>query len=193
MDSQAIYNQPTLVICEGSAESVIFELLLAEGKLIIPKDSLIEDPQTGRLYTRCRKDRDIEERFLSVTYGSSCVNIVRIIDSPNERFHLSPLYQSKARVFTLTTRPEIEILAIIKEGAYRAWTHVNNMKPSEFCKEKLGLRKIKQYAFLRQYWNDADELCRVIEQYRRNHHFQNHERCLAEILVDYSDSCTEQV
>ncbi|WP_046323266.1 hypothetical protein [Bifidobacterium polysaccharolyticum] len=63
MDSQAISNQPTLVICEGSAESVIFELLLAEGKLIIPKDSLIEDPQTGRLYTRCRKDRDIEERF----------------------------------------------------------------------------------------------------------------------------------
>ena len=117
MDSQAIYNQPTLVICEGSAESVIFEFLLAEGKLIIPKDSLIEDPQTGRLYTRCRKDRDIEERFLSVTYGSSCVNIVRIIDSSNERFHLSPLYQSKARVFTLTTRPEIEILAIIKEGA----------------------------------------------------------------------------
>ena len=115
------------------------------------------------------------------------MNIVRIIDSPNERFHLSPLYQSKARVFTLTTRPEIKILAIIKEGAYRACTHVNNMKPSEFCKEKLGLRKIKQFAFLRQYWNDADE------QYRRNHHFQNHERCLAEILVDYSDSCTEQV
>ena len=99
MDSRAIYDEPTLVICEGSAESVIFELLLAEGKLIIPKDSLIEDPQTGRLYTRCRKDRKIEERFLSVTYGSSCVNIVRIIDSPNERFHLSPLYQSKARVY----------------------------------------------------------------------------------------------
>ena len=94
---------------------------------------------------------------------------------------------------TLTTRPEIEILAIIKEGAYRDWTHVNNMKPSEFCKEKLGLHKIKQYAFLRQYWNDADELCRVIEQYRRNHHFQNHERCLAEILVHYSGSCTEHV
>ncbi|WP_045924776.1 hypothetical protein [Bifidobacterium kimbladii] len=48
MDSRAIYDEPTLVICEGSAESVIFELLLAEGKLIIPKDSLIEDPQTGR-------------------------------------------------------------------------------------------------------------------------------------------------
>ena len=149
-----------MVICEGSAESVIFELLLAEGKLIIPKDSLIEDPQTGRLYTRCRKDREIEERFLSVTYGSSCVNIVRIIDSPNERFHLSPLYQSKARVLTLTTRPEIEI---------------------------------KQYAFLHHYWNDADELCRVIELYRRNHHFQNHERCLAELLVTHSDSCTGQV
>ena len=147
MDSQAIYNQSTLVICEGSAESVIFELLLAEGKLIIPKDSLIEDPQTGRLYTRCRKDRDIEERFLSVTYGSLCVNIVRIIDSPNERFHLSPLYQSKARVFTLTTCPEIEILAIIKEGAYRAWTHVNNMKPSEFCKEKLGVAQDQAVCF----------------------------------------------
>ena len=44
MDSRAIYDEPTLVVCEGSAESVIFELLLAEGKLIIPKDSLIEDP-----------------------------------------------------------------------------------------------------------------------------------------------------
>lgn len=193
MDNQAIFKEPTLVVCEGAAESVIFELLLARGKLIIPADSLIEDPQTGRLYTRCRKNREIEERFLSVTYDSPCVNIIRIIDSANERFQLSPLYQSKASVFTLTTRPEIEILAIIKEGAYRDWAHVNDMKPSEFCKERLGLHKIKQYAFLRQYWNDADELCHVIDQYRSYHHFQNRERCLAEILIAHSSRGTDQV
>lgn len=32
MDNQSIFKEPTLVVCEGAAESVIFELLLTKGK-----------------------------------------------------------------------------------------------------------------------------------------------------------------
>lgn len=54
------------------------------------------------------------------------------------------------------TRPEIEILAIIREGMYADFTNQSGKDAAEYCKTTLGMPKIKQEAFLRDYWNASD-------------------------------------
>lgn len=175
-------KQPTLVICEGSAECVIFNCLLEGNKLTIPSQNLVRDSLTDRPYVTCRSARKIEASFLNVSYEPERLKIIRIIDSRNELFHLSSPYKEMVDVENIFTRPEIEILAILKEGAYNQWKNGRSMKPSEFCKERLGLHDIKKRDFLKEYWQNPDSLCHVIMEYERKHKFKADEHCLASLL-----------
>ncbi|RSX51766.1 hypothetical protein D2E25_1741 [Bifidobacterium goeldii] len=171
-----------LFVCEGSAEKAIIETLIESGKIGVPLDRIEEDPEAGTLYTTKRSGAAITDTFLNFDYGGRPLLIIRIIDSQNERFNLRKGYERRAIVKTLLTRPEIEILVILREQAYKHWQK-SNMTPSRFCKEKLGMSDIKRYEFIKDYWSsNPDELCNAILEYQRIHNFKDKELCLAELL-----------
>ncbi|PJM73856.1 hypothetical protein CS006_01410 [Bifidobacterium primatium] len=180
----ALQNARVLFVCEGSCERVVIETLLAADKLIIDEGAAIRDTITDRPTTNCRAAKTIQDVFLGLDYEQP-VAIVRILDSRKEQFHLSYPYNETVPVFNCYTRPEIEMLAIIKEdelGKYNRRAK-NKAKPSEFCKKTLGMGRIKNEAFLQNYWSDADELCRCLLEYRRIHKpEQKDELTIADLL-----------
>jgi len=170
-----------LFICEGSAERVIIEKLLEADKLIISKQQAILDSIENRPTTTCRKAKKVQETFLEYDYDGP-VAIVRIIDSLQEKFKLSSPY-NKIPVYSFYTRPEIEMLAIIKENQYDQYNqNRKSYKPSDFCKQKLNLSKIKQEKFLQNYWNDPEEICKCIQTYNQKHSPKKGEHSLADLL-----------
>lgn len=173
-----------LFVCEGSCERVIIETLLAADKLIIDESAAIRDSITDRPTTNCRAANTIQDTFLGYDYDQS-VAIVRILDSRRERFRLASPYSEVVPVLNCYTTPEIEMLAIIKEDALDRYGKraKNRVKPSDFCKKELGLSRIKSERFLRDYWSDADELCRCLRKYRSIHKVESKdELVIADLL-----------
>lgn len=71
-------------------------------------------------------------------------------------------------------------MVIINEGAYDEFKK-SNMKPSAFCKQKLGMRAVKRPEEVRRYWTPTS-LQWAVEQYARLHRFEKGEFSLADIL-----------
>lgn len=184
-DSRTILQHArVLFVCEGSCERVIIETLLAADKLIVNESNAIRDTITNRPTTNCRAAKTIQDVFLGFDYDEPVI-IIRILDSRNERFQLSYPYSETVRVFNCYTRPEIEMLAIIKEGELSRYNRraKNKLKPSDFCKKELKLPRIKNESFLRSYWSDVDELCRCLKEYQKNHKpQQKNELTIADLL-----------
>ena len=66
----------------------------------------------------------------------------------------------------IITSPEIEMLVIISKGRFTDYSKVKSkVKPSEYCKKSLNLRKVKEYNFIRDYFSDVNHLISVIKQY----------------------------
>lgn len=161
-----------LFSCEGTCEAVIMERLITAGKLVVPTENIVPDPEYGTKVTRKRRASAIKDTFLGVDYrmGSNPeLLLARIVDVNPGEFKVPALYKNRIMVRDFITQPEIEILAIIKEGAYQKWSNTRvkgkQLSPSSFCARELGMSKIKTEPFLRRYWEDADELVRCIREY----------------------------
>lgn len=163
-----------LVSCEGAMEQIAINKLLEAGALVFSADQVID-------ITRKRKASEIQEEYLRYEYDWP-VCIVRVLDSLRERFKLGSLYSSRFPVVSVYTRPEIEMLAIIRNGCFADYAKVkSSVKPSQYCKDVLGLRRIKSSEFLDRYW-DAESLGEAAKEYRRLAHLERGELCLADIL-----------
>lgn len=160
-----------LFICEGAAEEVILNKLLDAGVLDIPQERIID-------ITRVRSAKKIEPVYFNVDYELP-VKIVRLLDSLNEKFKTSKLYEGRYSVIDIHTRPEIEMLSILKEGEYEAWKR-SGKKPSDYCVENLKLGGIKSISFLEEYW-DAKSIMQVAQSYKEIHAFVRGELCLRDL------------
>ena len=161
-----------LISCEGTCEQVLIDTLLSAGKLAIPKENLVTDPNQGTPYTRLRKAKDIRDAFLGLDYqmgNNSELVLARIVDVNPGRFSLPSLYKDRVIVRDFVTQPEIEMLMILREGAFQRWSNYRargkQLLPSEFCSRELGYRGLKSERFLRGYWNDPDEIVNCIREY----------------------------
>lgn len=161
-----------VISCEGTAEKVTVDILLEADALVFPEADVVD-------VTRLRKASDIQDNYLNLDYDWP-VCIVRVLDSRKERFKLGNLYAGRFPVVSYVTHPEIEVLPIIREGAWRRW-HGGRMKPSDFCKQELGMREVKREGFLRDYW-DADSLTAAAREYRRLSKIPKGELCLADLI-----------
>lgn len=160
-----------LFICEGTAEKVILSKLLDAGVLDVPQERIID-------ITRVRSAKKIEPAYFNVDYELP-VKIVRLLDSLNENFKSTKLYEGRYSVIDIHTRPEIEMLLILKEGEYEAWKK-SNKKPSVYCIENLKLGDIKSISFLEEYW-DAESIMQVAQSYKKIHAFVRGELCLRDL------------
>ena len=58
------------------------------------------------------------------------------------------------------------MLVIISEGRFTDYLKgKSKVKPSEYCKQSLKLRQIKEYDFIRDYFSCVKHLINVIKQY----------------------------
>lgn len=186
----ALLNRYVLFSVEGTAEGVIIERLYEDGLLLVPKERVVTDAQyIDRPYTRARKAADIAREYLGVNYavnGSEGLLIARIVDSRSPSFSLPRGLRNAATVESFFTRPEIEMLVIHREGAYGEWLKESRknrqLKPSQFCKGTLGLDRVKETEFLKEYWSDAAALVRSIHEYAQRCQRRKGECVLADLL-----------
>lgn len=152
------------ILCEGAAEQAILEILLENDVLTIKKESLFEEK-----VFRERGAESFFKKYMRVDLNEK-VMIYRILDSKNENFKIKNKikkdFQGKYEVVDIVTSPEIEMLVIISEERFIDYSKVKSkVKPSEYCKQSLKLRRIKEYNFIRDYFSDVNHLVSVIKQY----------------------------
>ena len=114
------------IICipEGSAEDEIISMLYKQNKLIFKKNDIYKGEELIRDFSRTRQGKKFAKEKLEMDYGENPINILRILDSKREGFNLGRIYEDRLNsgeicIFDILTRPEIEILVIIKEGHYQ--------------------------------------------------------------------------
>lgn len=162
-----------VISCEGPCERFVVKKLSDAERFVFPRENIIG--------IGGRNARSIESEFLTFAYDWP-VAILRVVDSPTERFTLGKLYSDRFEVESVYTRPEIEILIIIHEDKWDDFQkHKSKVKPSVYCKRELGMKSVKSHEFLEGYW-DADSLVAACGEYKRLHKPKKGELCLADIL-----------
>ena len=162
-------------ICEGSAEQAIMELLLDTNKLVFDSEQLLNEE-----IIRTRSAKNFEQRYLRKGFNRKII-VLRILDSRRTNFKLSKAYVDKISVIDIVTAPEIEMLIIFNENKYSEFK-TSKMKPSDFCKIKLKLSNVKNYAFVKEYFKDIDNLINSIIEYRRVSKIKDEEYTLSDLL-----------
>lgn len=144
-------------ICEGAAEHAIIDILLDHHLLIFERENLINND-----VLRCRDGQTFETRYLRQSFNDK-VSVIRVLDSRKENFRLNKLYQGKVDVINVITAPEIEMLIILNENKYEIFKK-SKLKPSDFCKIDLHMRKVKSYEFVFDYFSNTDILVSAIKK-----------------------------
>ncbi len=72
-------------------------------------------------------------------------------------------------IINVQTCPEIEILLIISSDNYSKYTNQfkSKMKPSEYCKQVLGMKNVKQKSCFESVFADINKLKEAINKYAR--------------------------
>ena len=162
-------------ICEGAAEQVVIERLLDEDKLTFSYPDLIDEE-----VIRCRDAKKFEKQYLGKGFSDK-ITVLRILDSRRENFNLSAAYKNKIDVINIITAPEIEMLVILNEHKYNEFKK-SRKKPSDFCKQDLHYKYVKNTEFLKDYFSDADDLIAAIKEYKRISDIPKGEFTLADLL-----------
>ena len=174
-----MYEGLVACICEGGAERTIVEILLDNNLLKFSSAQLLDGEILGR---RDRSAKNFEKNHLRKEFDEK-ITIVRILDSINEKYELSKLYAKKMEIVNVVTAPEIEMLIIINENKYKEYQKVTSKrKPSDFCKDILGIRDVKSPLFIKEYFENPDVLVNVLRQYKSTKAMRSGEQCLAELL-----------
>lgn len=159
-------NEHVIIIYEGSSEEAIYDLLF-ENKCLCYEDS----PNLIRKSTGTRNSKKFAKENLQRDYGEEPINIIRILDSKNERFKLPKTYDKRMvdeeiKKLNIITSPEIEILVILNENDYNEFSKSKyNNDAASFCKDKYKYKKIKSYDFIYHYFKDIDILINAIKKY----------------------------
>lgn len=162
-------------ICEGSAEQAIMDILLDEHLLIFERDDMLDEQ-----VIRWRDAKTFETRYLKKGFNDK-ISVIRILDSRRENFKLSKAYEHKVDVINVITAPEIEMLIILNEDKYKAFKK-SGKKPSDFCKQDLGMKDVKSYLFVKNYFSNSDILIAAIKKYTQISKIPKGEYTLLDLL-----------
>lgn len=150
------------VICEGSAEKAIMNILI-ENKLLVFKEILEDEVITTR------NSKNFAMRHLEKDFEGENIIVLRVIDSLTENFIL-PKAHDDIEVVSAITAPEIEMLILINEGLDEIYHRKKKSKekPSSFLKSqpKFKKHKVKSYEYVYKYFShDIDSLVKVLKRY----------------------------
>lgn len=163
-------------MCEGGAEITIMDILLDNDLLIFKREQLIDESVLPRMSAKVFERRCLRQEF------DQKIIILRVIDSRREKFNLSNEYRCQVKVIDVITAPEIEILIIASKKKYDAYCRSSVKKPSDYCKNVLGINNVKSPEFVKKYFSDPDFLIDSIKEYHRVHKQKNTEASLYDLI-----------
>ena len=163
-------------ICEGGAETAIMDILLDNDLLIFKREQLLEESVLPRTSVK-----EFERRYLRMAFDQKII-ILRVIDSRGEEFNLSKAYRCQVEVINVITAPEIEMLIIASQKKYDEYKRSGVKKPSDYCKNVLGIKNVKSPKYIKEYFSDPDYLIDSIKEYNRVHKQKNNEASLYDLL-----------
>ena len=190
-DLDCLIHRFVLFSVEGAAEGVVVQTLYENGRLVVPRDQVVMDNSiVNRPYTRMRKASQIADEYFGMSYESetaSGLTVARVVDSRAAKFEFPKRQQNGTKVMSFYTRPEIEMRVIHAEGAFTEWQRASRkqrqLKPCEFCKQALGISRIKETPFLREYWSDVDKLVAAIESHAEHARCDSGEFLLRDLIA----------
>ena len=165
-------------ICEGGAETAIMDILLDNDLLIFKREQLLEESVLPRTSVK-----EFERRYLRMAFDQKII-ILRVIDSRGEEFNLSKAYRCQVEIINVITAPEIEMLIIASQKKYDEYKRSGVKKPSDYCKNVLGIKNVKSPKYIKEYFSDSDYLIDSIKEYNRVHKQKNNEASLYDLLKD---------
>ena len=134
-------------ICEGGAETAIMDILLDNDLLIFKREQLLEESVLPRTSVK-----EFERRYLRMAFDQKII-ILRVIDSRGEEFNLSKAYRCQVEIINVITAPEIEMLIIASQKKYDEYKRSGVKKPSDYCKNVLGIKNVKSPKYIKEYFN----------------------------------------
>ncbi len=173
-----------LIMCEGTNEKKIIELLLENDRMSISYDDLV-----GRQVYHARqiKTSAVVKTQLKI-YGGD-VEIWRIGDKQKDKLVIPSDFRMQIKaVKKYCTLPELEILLIISEKMYKEYEKTKSkIHPKQFAKENISCNKNKYNCSTRfyedYYGNNIQKLVDAIREYKqRNHSHDVEQGYLVEIL-----------
>lgn len=157
-----------LIMCEGSNELKVMNMLLDAGKLLFSRDDLLDmRPFHARQLTSPQL-----KPALDSYHGP--IEVYRIGDKMTDNLKDQKYYLNIVSVQKYCTLPELEILLVIAEGLFDDYEKVKSkQKPKEFCKNNISFNR-KRYnnstEFYENYFSGRiDLLVNAIIEYRRLH------------------------
>lgn len=156
------------LLCEGNSEVQLMQYLLDKNALIFSKEQIID-----RRPIHARQGKKIKPIIDSMPIDVDIV-LYRIGDTLKEKFDLSCFGEkrkSHITIIDINTKPEIEILIIIKEGLYNEYLKLKSkIKPKQFIKQYL-----KEYSNFNDYLLQ-NNLILAIKEYKRLKHSNKNNR-----------------
>jgi len=154
---------------EGASERAVIEILKANNVL------KLNETQIYREYLRREKVQAIE-RYVASHKSKKKNLLIRIVDSPNEKYRARRLFADRYDVCTIVTNPEIEVLIIFAEGLENNREYLKSEKPSIYLKTKWPKwnqyrqrhKSLKSESFFKEYFADVDDLIRAILKHSRS-------------------------
>lgn len=174
-----------LIMCEGSNEKKIVDMLLEHGCFKFTEDDLL-----GLTPFHARQINSNGQVKAELNIYPDDVKILRIGDKQSDKLAIPAEYKGKiVEVEKYCTKPELEILLIIAYGMISEYDKVKSeISPKKFCKKWIKYNK-KSYDNSSKFYEECfgdniNLLVDSIKEYQRIHgksHAKD-EHCLAELL-----------
>lgn len=173
-----------LILCEGTNEKTIINLLLEANKLKIKRDDLIGlTPYNARQLSNPMIVSQLKMYNKPVT-------VLRIGDTQRERFSIPNELKEivkKDRIIKYCTLPELEVLLIINEKMYKDFIKSSDKKPKTFAKRNIVYKK-KRYdqssEFFEMYYGGKRISCLIdnLTEYKKIKKHNKDEKYLVDLL-----------
>lgn len=161
-----------LIMCEGTNELEIINILIENDLLVFTEDDLLG---LSAYHARQIDNSGVVKNALNI-YPENDIAIIRIGDKLNEELEIPEEYKYKIScgIKKYCTLPELEILLIISEGLWEQFNKVKTkQKAKTFAKKNIKFNR-KKYdnstKFYREYYGDSPEkLVTAIKEYKQKH------------------------
>lgn len=160
-----------LIMCEGTDELSIINILLDKDMLKIKRDELLG---LTPYHARQINNNPTLKTALGMYTGNDDIEILRIGDTQTDELKIPKEFKGKLseeRIKKYCTKPELEILFIISEGLHKEFQKVKSKeKASNFAKKNIaynGKKYNKKVEFYKEYFEDRPELlANVLKEYK---------------------------
>ena len=177
-----------LVMCEGTNEKTVMEMLVDYGCLTFSRDDLLN----LQVFHARQIDKSTAVKTALNLYSGK-VKVIRIGDALTDRLDIPKDYRDRVDADSIEkycTKPELEILLIISEGLESEFDKVKGGKkrtsPKDFCKKNIMYNKMRydnsSEFYMDYYGDDINKLVNAIKRYKSIHKQGKEVLYLADLL-----------